>query len=122
MVNNIYNLPKLSFIGGGSQKFRFRLVTPRGGSYDANGCNAVFSLINYSNKNGEPLVVKNASLEIGDDGVPNIAVVELLPEDTVDMYGRYVYQLSIRDAWDEVELPGQGLIDITRNTYRKFIA
>ena len=49
MVNNIYNLPKLNFIGGESQRFRFSLVTPKGDSYDANGCNVVFSLINFSN-------------------------------------------------------------------------
>jgi hypothetical protein len=121
MLNPIYSLPKIDFIGGESHTFKFRLVTPTRESFDANGCTMAFSIINYANQNGEPLVIKGVALEIGEDGVPNIAVVHLLPEDTVELSGRYAYQISIRDTFDEVELPGKGLFDITRNIHRRFI-
>jgi hypothetical protein len=111
----------LKFIGGESQRFRFRLVSPLGSEFNANGCYVSFSVINHSNKNGDPLIVKTATLDYGLEGVLNIAIVELLPEDTVNMYGRYIYQLSIRDSYEEIELPGKGELDISRNIHRGFI-
>jgi hypothetical protein len=57
---------------------------------------------------------------VTDDGVPNIASVVLLPEDSVDMYGRYIGQLSLRDGDGEVEIH-KGTIDITNNTHHAFV-
>lgn len=121
MINPIYNLPELDFVGGESQTFLFNLLTSAGSSFDANGCDLAFAIINYANKNGVPIVTKSVTVQTGGDGVPNIATVNLLPEDTVSLYGRYVYQLSIRDAHDETEIPGQGIMNITRNIHQGFV-
>ena len=47
---------------------------------------------------------------IGDDetGVKNIATVDLVPNDTLGLYGKYIYQITIKDIDGEVEIPNQG--------------
>ena len=51
----------------------------------------------------------------------NIAVVDIQPADTVDLYGRFVYQITISDVEGVTEIPGQGIIDIARNIHPEFI-
>lgn len=121
MINPIYNLPDIRFIGGESQKFIFTLLTPNGYDYDASECTVNFAIINYSNKNGKPLLIKEAEIIKGLNGIMNIASVELLPEDTVYLSGRFVYQISIADAYDNTEIPGQGIMDVTRNIHQNFV-
>jgi len=124
MINPIYNLPEINFIGGESQTFLFHLYTVMGTPFDANGCTLAFSIINYVNKTGFPILVKEGEdipIQIGKGGIPNIAVVTLTPEDTVHFHGRYVYQISIMNSYDETEIPGQGIMDITRNIHQSFI-
>ena len=124
MINPIYNLPEISFVGSESQMFLFHLYTLSGTPYDASKCTLGFAIINYINKNDEPLLVKKSpdiEIKTGDEGVNNVAVVTLLPEDTVAFQGRYIYQISVRDQVDETEIPGQGIINITRNIHKPFI-
>lgn len=121
MINPIYNLPQLDFIGGESQTFLFNLLTATGNTFDANGCTVEFSIVNYANKNGIPILIKPAVIQLGQDGVPNIAEVNLLSGDTVFLFGRYIYQLSIKDTYDETEVPGQGILNITRNIHQSFV-
>ena len=121
MINPVYNLPSLSFVGGETQSFLFNLKTAAGNEYDATGCSVAFAIINYTNKNGVPILTKTVSLTTGPDGGLSYGLVDLLPEDTVGLHGRYVYQVSIKDAKGETEIPGQGLIDITRNIHPGFI-
>ena len=121
MVSPIYNLPTLDFVAGETQSFRFHLLTAANSPYDANACDVAFAIINYTNKTGTPLIVKDVSISIGESGIPNVASVELLSDDTIYLYGRYVYQLSIRDAFGETEIPGLGIMNITKNIHQAFI-
>lgn len=121
MLNPIYNFSKIDFVGGESRQIYFQIYTRTNKYYDASGCEIEFSIINYSNKNGEPEVIKKATIKNNLAGAPCIAEVDLLPEDTVHLYGRYIYQLSIRDEIGEVEIPGQGIIMIHRNIHQSFI-
>lgn len=124
MINPIYTLPEINFIGGESQTLIFNLYTLSGTPFDANGCTFGFAIINYVNKNGVPLLIKESpdvKVQLGESGVPNIVVVNLLPEDTVDFQGRYVYQITVLDSYGETEIPGQGIINIIRNIHQSFI-
>ena len=121
MIHAIYNLPEMSFIGGESQTLIFNLLTYDGNDFDASECDVGFALIHYSNKNGIPILTKKANILEGDEGIMNIANFDLLPEDTLGLYGRYVYQITISDAYGNTEIPGQGIIDITRNIHPNFI-
>lgn len=128
----IYNLPDIDFIGGESQLLKFSLFTPLKQTFNADGYTAQLSIIQYSNKNGQPLLVKDGIIAEGTEpGCLNVLEFELDPEDTVDFYGRYVYQLSMREGLNtdgsaigrsqETEIPGQGIVNITRNIHREFI-
>lgn len=121
MLNPIYNLPKIDFVGGESREIYFRIYTRDGKEYNTTDCEIKFSIINYSNKNGDPEVVKDTIVSNSASGMPCIVKVELQPEDTVYLYGKYIYQLSIRDMVGEVEIPGQGVIMINRNIHQGFI-
>lgn len=121
MINPIYNLPELSFVGGEKQTFLFNLLTKGGQGFQTDGCNIAFSVVGYANKSGAPILTKPVTMLLGDSGEKNIASVELDPIDTVDWYGRYIYQLSIKDIGGDTEIPGQGIMNVTRNIHRHFI-
>ena len=121
MIHSIYTLPEISFVGGESQSLFFNLRTREGNEFDATECTVDFAMIHYTNKNGMPIFTKQADIKPGNSGVLSIAVVDILPEDTIDLYGRYVYQITISDFAGQTEIPGQGLIDITRNIHPDFI-
>ncbi len=122
MIISIYNLPEISFIGGESETFAFNLHTITGADFDATGCEAGFAIINYVNKNGEAILKKNATIEMGDDGFMSVVVVELEQADTIDLHGRYIYQITLVNDEGRTEIPGQGIIDITRNIHPEFIS
>lgn len=122
MINHTYNLPALLFVGGESKTFIFKLYDRYGYEFDAAGSDVGFAIINYANKNGMPIITKKATISEGLNGVMNIASVELTPEDTLYLHGRYIYQLSIVDRYNDAEIPGQGIIDIARNIHPEFIS
>lgn len=121
MINKIYNLPEIYFIGGETQTLLFNLCTVGGNDFDASNCKVEFALIHYANKNGIPLLVKSAEILEGKNGIMNVASIDMTPDDTLELSGRYVYQLSICDAYNNAEIPGQGIIQITRNIHPEFI-
>lgn len=55
------------------------------------------------------------------DEVYNIASVTLDPADTVNLYGRFVYQLTLVNAKGEVEVPYQGICWIQNNIHKDYI-
>ena len=121
MLNPVYSLPELNFVGGGSQEFHFHLLTAGGTPFDATGCDVAFAIVPYVNKCATALLTKPATVSIGAEGVMNLATVHLESRDTAWMHGRYVYQLSVRDKDEEVEIPGQGILNIACNIHQSFI-
>lgn len=121
MINPVYNLPELNFVGGESQILMFNLLTASGTSFDADGCEIGFAVVNYANKNGMPILSKTATKLDDKDGYSSIARIELTPADTVYMFGRYVYQITVYDIDGKTEIPGQGIINIIRNIHPDFI-
>lgn len=116
MINPIYNLPKINLVGGSSERFLFTLLTLGGYDFDVTSCGASFSLINFTNKNGVPILMREMDVVDGKNGVKNVVSVSLEPDDTFKLYGRYIYQITITDLYNSAtEIPGQGLIDIIRN-------
>lgn len=120
MMNPVYSLPSYQIIGGNYQKLIFDLVTEDGGFFDATGCRGEFSMVGYSNKTGAPVVVKSVSFTTGERGVLNVAEVELESADTMKLFGRYIYQISIAGPDGKPIIPGQGLLDVSRNIHPGF--
>ena len=122
-IEYIYTLPEISFVGGEKQTLIFNLFTPppNPAPYNANGCLINFSVINSSNKTGQTVLSKNVTPSLDAAQVYSRAVVELFPLETVHLYGKYIYQLSLINDDDETEIPNQGVMFIVRNINQQFI-
>lgn len=125
MINTIYNLPDINLYGGESETLYFDLRTPSGNIFDARNCTASFALTHYANKNGQPLLVKTTGecdITEDSDGIKSVVRVILNAQDTLKLCGRYVYQLSLYDESEKkYDIPGQGILNVTRNINTAFI-
>lgn len=125
-VPNPYTLPQMGFVGGSTQDFAFHCyhyVNKKAQSLSS--CTANFSIVNFVNKHGEPLVSKQ--MDIGttsdkDGEIDNVLKVTLTPSDTVNLpAGKYIYQIIIKDISGDVEIPNQGIIHIFNNINKAFV-
>ena len=124
MLNKMYKLPEISFVGGTSEEFRFDVFHDESNPqpFGLFGGTVNFSIVNIVNKNGTPLVSKAMEIVKSDDGVDfNVLRVSLEPTDTVDLFGKFVYQITIKDVDGNVDIPHQGIINISKNINRAFI-
>ncbi len=120
-----YTLPTIDFVGGSTQDFIFRCYFYLNKKpYDLSSCTANFSIVNFVNKQGEPLISKpmRVGADSGADGESsNLVRVALDPADTVNLpAGKYIYQISIRDVSGDIEIPGQGILFIVNNIDKSF--
>jgi hypothetical protein len=121
MRNDIYTLPQDKFVGGQAVEYRWRLYSKAKTPFDASGCEGNFALIDYSHKFGESILSKTLTFITGDEGVVNVACVTLDSGDTVELSGKYVYQLIIKDADGNTEIPNQGFFLIYKNINEGFL-
>lgn len=124
-VPSPYTLPEINFIGGSTQEFIFHAYTDGNKeAFSLASCVANFAIINYVNKSGEPLISKDMSITFDDesdsDTVYNVLKVTLLPSETVDLCGKYIYQITIKDIEDNTE-PKQGIMYIGNNINKSYI-
>ena len=96
-----YSLPTIDFVGGSTQELVFHTFFSQNKKpFDLSSCTASFALINFVNKNGSPLIAKPMEVSKSEDGdgtVTNVLRVVLLPEETVDLVGKFIYQSTIQD-------------------------
>lgn len=124
-IPNPYTLPSIDFVGGSTQDIAFHCYFyANKNPFDLYSCAANFSLISYVNKRGEPLVSKEMEIrhDTDRDGeIANVLYVTLAPEDTVNLVGKYIYQITIRDVSGEIEIPNQGIIHIVNNINKSYV-
>lgn len=127
MLNKMYSLPELCFVGGSSENLEFNLYYDKSNPRPFNiyGGRADFSITSLISKNGCPLFSKSMQILQGDTHTPedmcyNVVRVSLLPEDTVDLFGKYVYQVTLMDVNGNIDVY-QGIISIHRNINKTFI-
>lgn len=123
MLPEIYTLPTISFVGGSTQKLSFHIYDESDNEpLDATSYDAAFSVVDYVHSRSNPILTKEMTLsDTGDEGTRNILVVELAPSDTVDLAGKYIYQISVKDQDDNVDIPDRGILFITNNIHKSFI-
>jgi len=112
---NIYSLPEISFVGGETRDLNFRLLTDNGKVFSASGASTTFSIVNSVNRTGAPIISKPMDIIADDNDIDSILTVTLLPAETVNLFGKYIYQITIIDLSGEVEIPSQGILRITNN-------
>ena len=120
---NPYVLPTISFVGGETQDMAFHVYFHENRRpFGMAGCDANFAIVSYMNKTGEPVLTKPMRAVMNEDGTAdNVLTVTLQPQETVDLYGKYIYQISIKDVDGDVEIPQQGILIITHNINKAFI-
>lgn len=117
---NQYELPTICFVGGGNQEFEYEVFylneqTP----FDVTSCRARFSVVSCTNKYGTPVVSKDM---IASDDDTNKLSVTLTAQDTVNLNGKYYYQIYIVDEQGNAEPPCQGVMYVRSNIDKSFIA
>lgn len=125
-IPNPYTLPPMDFVGGSTQDLFFYCYFYRNRRpHDLSSCTANFAIINFVNKNGEPLVSKPMEIRASDrtgEEANNVLRVTLNPSDTVNLpAGKYIYQISIRHISGDMEIPKQGIIHIINNINKSFV-
>lgn len=124
MLNKMYSLPELCFVGGSSEDLQFNLFYNEADPKPFNifGGEANFSIVNFLNKNSIPLVSKKMIIAINEEETYyNVLRVSLEPEDTVNLFGKFVYQITIKDIDGNVDIPHQGIINIHNNIDKVFL-
>ena len=121
-----YELPTVSFIGGATQELIFHaLFLGNNKPFDLAGCTASFSVEDHLDRDGEPILSKSMTIEKGDaeDGaaVDNLLKVTLTAAETVSWEGKYIYQVSVKDADGGVDIPSQGILFVHKNIHEGFI-
>ena len=121
--HNPYVLPTIDFVGGETQKLLFNIYFHEGNTpFSLSGCTANFSIVNYLNRTGAPILSKTMQPVLDANiTIDNKLTVTLLPEETVDLFGKYIYQIIIRDIDGETEVPKQGILYITNNINKNYI-
>lgn len=122
MQTNVYTLPELSFVGGETQEFSFHLKNHNGDPFDASGSSVDFSICNYSNKTGSPLISYSPTLLADENGVASVIVLTIPKEDTAQLSGKFIYQIIIVDISGNAEIPNQGIMNIAKNIHQDYVS
>lgn len=117
-----YILPTIDFVGGESATVIFDLYLEDGRPYeDASGCSVIFTVAHFLDREyGSPLIrldTDGSQVKIyeGPQGKINRVKVFLKSEDTKILSGKYIYQIMIIGGNDKTEIPGQGVLFVTKN-------
>lgn len=123
MRHDIYTMPTIPFVAGQSKTLQWRLLTESRRPFNAEGCIGNFAVVDYSDKTSDPIISKPLTFRIGDDVTKfkSIASVDLTPNDTIGLFGKYIYQIIIRDVDGEAEIPNQGFLLISHNINEGFL-
>jgi hypothetical protein len=116
-------LQSFEFTGGETVTLSFELVTKSGAPYNAEDDDVNFALTDYVNRSDEPIISRPCTISVGPEGIANIATIVFDPQETLNLHGKFVYQITVRNGIDgEYEVPGHGLSLCARNTDRQFIS
>lgn len=120
---NPYTLPTIDFVAGETQDLAFNVYFYKDKKpFSLTGCECNFSIVSFTNKTGTPILTKSMEAIYNDSGTSNnVLTVKLLPNETVELFGKYIYQIIIRDIDGDVEIPNHGILYIINNINKDFI-
>lgn len=122
MKTNFYNLPEWRLIGGSTQQRSFVMRGEDGYEYDLTNAQAQIAFVDYMNRRSSPVLVKPASIIVNPEtGRTSCVLVELAAIDTINMAGKYIYQISIKTATGGVAVPSQGIAYVSENIDKTFV-
>lgn len=114
-----YALPKIDFVGGETEKLVYHVYFKNTSQpFSLVNCRATFALVEFGNRRGDPIWTKEMTAVTSEDGTENVLYLTLSPSDTINLSGKFIYQITIKDTDGTVEIPKQGIFYIT-NTIDK---
>lgn len=115
------SLPDYSMNAGEAKKFTIPIYNYADQQIDMTDMTARFAISDPINQDSEPFVIKDCSVMLPDDSDYAVLSVELNSTDTIDLYGQYIYQVTIKDADGR---PGilKGVLTIAANYDRAAIS
>ena len=116
----LFSLPDWDFVGGSTQKRIFTMTNESGVTYAYPGSSASISIIEYVNR-GAPVLTKAATVGADASGKYCDVTAALTPSETLNLCGKYIYQLSIKDANGNYSIPMYGLMHIADNIDKSFV-
>ena len=120
MQPEIYTLPTLSFVGGSTQDIRFRLKDKSGRIIDATDFTGNFAVCDYRYKDSKFLFNEPLSFISDENGIRSILRIVITAENTRDKYGKFVYQITLKDPAGRYGIPNQGILNITKNIDQEY--
>lgn len=110
-------LPTLVLYAGSTKNLYVPVTNKMGVSVDVCDCSARLSVINCVHKNSRPVISKDAILV---EGASDTLLFALSPEDTINLEGKFIYQIWIIGSDGLAEEPQQGELYIKRNIDKTF--
>lgn len=109
---NTFSLEEIRIVGGDYKEFPIHVRdNDRGGLMDVANLQMNFSLVLYQARYGAPIIAKNLAVSVDD---PTAFLLVLYPEETKDLSGQYIYQLSVKTPNDKQE-SFQGFLHVEKN-------
>lgn len=107
-------LPDWDLVGGSTQSRTFQLAKSATEDYDISNGTAYFSMCEYVNT-GAPLLTKQTSVTVANNGRYCLATVKLTSADTKELEGCYRYQIMVKDTSGNIAIPFHGRMHIMKN-------
>lgn len=115
-----YSLPTIDFVGGETQELMFHTYFPKSQGkvpFSLSHCRASFTVVDFLNKSGKPVIGPlDMTVRMSGDGCDNLLFIKLTADKTVNLDGKFVYQITINEpGTGDTDIPRQGIMLITRN-------
>lgn len=120
MYKNNMALPEYSMTAGSTKEFYIPIYNPSGRRIDASGMTARYVIADFVNQNCRPYVVKDCSVVAQEGDTAASLFVTLDAEDTVNLYGKFIYQVTATAASGEIG-PMRGILNISPNNDKSAI-
>lgn len=117
-IRQNYKLPPLTLIGGTTHNFDISLFQDTGEKFFVSGIKSELSILNYGELEDKPLV-KIPGTIIG-HGKEAYIYFHIKTKHTLDLYGQYHYQISLKDVLKNVEVY-QGDLTVLQNVSKDFL-
>lgn len=113
-------LPDWEFVGGVTQEYDFTLRAESGYFYDIPGATASLAVAPFVNPR-DAVLVKAGSIIPNSAGANCIVHFLLDKNDTLNLHGKFIYQISIKNVDGTMAPPMRGRMYIIENIDKSFV-
>ena len=108
-ATDVYNLPSVSIRGGSKEQLQYTFYDKEGKLLDITGAKVIWTLSEFGYS--DITILKKVGILSSDYS----SIIILNADDTRDLEGKFVQQITLKDYLDEDYVPCQGIIKISRN-------